>query len=103
MRKPSPLKVIKTVNGPHVYYNNARIHHWMPGALLTFLGILGIVTAKKDKNIENYKMSIIAGGALIIHDLPDFLEFLDNHKTKNFRKYTPIDRSLYNQKKYSIL
>lgn len=103
MRKPSPLKVIKTVNGPHVYYNNTRIHHWIPGALLAFLGTLGIVTAKKDKNIENYKMSIIVGGALIIHDLPDFLSFLDNHKAKNFRKRTPFNQSLHNQKRYPML
>jgi len=70
------LQIIGTPRGPHVYIAGARVHHWVAGAVLSGLGLSGLLLDKKKERRPWYFLCVIFGGLLVLDDLPDFISFL---------------------------
>lgn len=80
----SAIQVFETPNGPHVYMNGFRVHHWMPGVILAGLGLLGLVLDDRKETRDKYVSSTVLGGLLILHDLPDVISFLKGTFNQTF-------------------
>jgi len=72
------LRITGTPSGPRVYLADTRIHHWMPGLLLTGVGLLGLLFDDNKVRRRWYCLSTFFGGLLVLDDLKDFLLFLQN-------------------------
>lgn len=78
----NPVKVYETPNGPQVYVGNVRIHHWQAGAASAIIGIGGLLLDDNKKRSDLYTSLLLAGALAFVHDLPDFLQFLDEHRKR---------------------
>ena len=72
------LRIIRTPRGPRVYLGENRIHHWMGGVTLVGIGLIGLLTDGNKKHRQWYGLCAVAGGILVLDDLPDFLSFLQD-------------------------
>lgn len=72
------LRIFRTPKGPRVYLGENRVHHWMGGVVLIGTGLIGLLIDGNKKHRRWYGSCAIAGGILVLDDLPDFLSFLQD-------------------------
>jgi hypothetical protein len=74
----NPVRVYSTPNGPQVYLGNVRTHHWQSGAMSAIIGAAGLLLDDNKKRSDMYTSLLLGGTLTFLHDLPDFLQFLDD-------------------------
>jgi hypothetical protein len=74
----SAIQVYNTPNGPQVYVGNVRIHHWQAGAASAAIGALGSLLDDNKNHKKIYDALLIGGILAFLHDLPDFIKFMDD-------------------------
>lgn len=72
------IRVYDTPNGPQVYLGNIRIHHWQAGAASAIIGGLGLLLDDNKRRKDRYDTLLLGGILIFLHDLPDFVAFMDD-------------------------
>jgi hypothetical protein len=73
----SAIQVYNMPNGPQVYIGNIRVHHWQAGAMSAIIGALGLLLDDNNNRKNRYTTLLVGGILIFLHDLPDFIEFID--------------------------
>lgn len=80
MPNEESLKVYNTSNGPQVYVEGMRIHHWPIGATSAIIGALGLLFDDNKSRRGLYSSLAIAGTLAFVDDIADFKKFIENNK-----------------------
>jgi len=80
------IRIYNTPNGPHVYFETIRIHHWVAGLFSAIIGGLGLMF-DEDKKRKDFYMFLVMGGIItFLDDFPDFISYVNSInqlRTKN--------------------
>ena len=72
------ITVYDSPNGPQVYLETVRIHHWPTGLTASIIGAIGLLFDDNQKRTNLYSSLLIGGAITFLDDLPDFIKFIDN-------------------------
>jgi len=72
------LRIYDAPKGPHVYFADIRIHHWMAGLVTATIGVFGLIFDKNKKRRGVYLVLCFAGSIAFLDDFEDFVSFVED-------------------------
>jgi len=77
MTENALIRIYDTPKGPHVYFGDVRIHHWLVSLAAAFIGALGLIFDKDKMRRPFYALLCIGSVVAFLDDLPDFISFFE--------------------------